>query len=41
MEDEKERTMTFSQLLLLLTVLPEDVMPGDHMGGWGWRKNIN
>lgn len=26
MEDEKERTMTFSKLLLLLTVLPEDVM---------------
>ena len=26
MEVEKERTMTFSQLLLLLTVLPEDVM---------------
>lgn len=26
MEDEKERIMTFSQLLLLLTVLPEDVM---------------
>ena len=26
MEDEKERTMTFSQLLLLLAVLPEDVM---------------
>lgn len=26
MEDEKERTMTFSQLLLLVTVLPEDVM---------------
>ena len=28
MEDEKERTMTFSQLLLLLAVLPEDVMLG-------------
>lgn len=26
MGDGKERTMTFSQLLLLLTVLPEDVM---------------
>lgn len=26
MGDEKERTMTFSQLLLLLTVLPEGIM---------------